>query len=132
MSEIFPPVLWYIDDAPDELLLLRHIVARKMPATVLHEFSQGSHAIEAWRNASPAAQPQLIVCDLNMPYQSGWELWRALYAARPQFIPFALLSNALPPTRPYAEVPLGLHLKPDTPNAYATLLSQLYARTTKA
>jgi CheY-like chemotaxis protein len=72
-----------IDDDPLYLLLVKKTIIKYEFAKTISAFSNGLEAFDSLRNSfnDPAALPDIILLDINMPIMDGWEFLD-------QFLPF--------------------------------------------
>ena len=88
--------LLYIDDDPDDLMVIREALNKINPDLPLHEFKTGSEAFD-FLEAIPeeGLLPSVVILDLNMP---GWDGIQTLKALKEkssyQHIPVCIFTNS--------------------------------------
>jgi DNA-binding response OmpR family regulator len=87
MAEARKRILCIEDDSETATLLAEELVDRGFEVYVAHNGQEGFSAILRWA-------PDLVLCDINMPVMSGFELLERLTAIAPRFgqMPFIFLT----------------------------------------
>ena len=87
MTELRKKVLCIEDDRETTALIAEELVDRGFEVSVAHDGQEGLAAILL-------TKPDLVLCDINMPVQSGFEVLERLTALAPSFgsIPFIFLT----------------------------------------
>jgi CheY-like chemotaxis protein len=102
----------YADDDPNDLFLVQHAFARRRPDVQIRTAANGREAIEyltsALRHLSSDPIPNLIILDLKMPLQDGFETLLWIRARRRLAgIPVIILSSSDRPTDHQKAADLG-------------------------
>ncbi len=87
MAEARKRILCIEDEPETAALLAEELVDRGFEVLVAHDGQEGFSAILRW-------EPDLVLCDVNMPVMSGFEVLERLTAIAPRFgrMPFVFLT----------------------------------------
>jgi DNA-binding response OmpR family regulator len=87
MAEARKTILCIEDDRETASLLAEELVDRGFEVCIAHDGQDGFSAILRWA-------PDLVLCDINMPVMSGFEVLERLTAIAPRFerMPFVFLT----------------------------------------
>jgi DNA-binding response OmpR family regulator len=87
MAEARKRILCIEDDRETAALLAEELVDRGFEVCIAHDGQEGFSAILRWT-------PDLVLCDINMPVMSGFEVLERLTAIAPRFgqMPFVFLT----------------------------------------
>lgn len=126
------PIVLYVDDSLDEIILMRRAVKKAELTVDLEVARSGDQALEliaGWVAASRPL-PRLIILDLNMPGSDGRTVLRKLQSdERLRDIPVVMWSNAALPVEVRGSVRDGaraFHLKPVGAQAFRHDLRLLF------
>ncbi|MCZ7527729.1 MAG: response regulator [Acidimicrobiia bacterium] len=113
-----------VDDSKAMRMIVKRNVGQAFPDTEFVEAENGAQALEVIHTQG---EPDLVLCDWNMPEMNGIELLKALRAEGSQ-VPFGFVTSESQPQmreQAIAEGALFLLAKPFTPDSFQELLASV-------
>lgn len=86
-----------VEDNPSDVYLFRHFIEEAQPQAALEVMTNGLEALTYLQKPmDPAAQPHLVVLDLNLPLHSGFEVLASLRSRKDPraYTPVVVLSTS--------------------------------------